>query len=129
MNIIITGASSGIGFETALRFSNDEKNKVIAISRDKEKLKLLAETSIKQNAKSHLIPLAYDISPENNSENLYSLVKKEIDSVDILINNAGAMTDKKRTNPDNYDYSFVSNYLGGFLLTQLLLLLVISERM
>jgi short-subunit dehydrogenase len=94
MNIIITGASSGIGFETALRFSNDEQNKVIVISRDKEKLNSLKEASIKQNANSHLIPLAYDISPENNSENLCSLIKKEMDSVDILINNAGKLINK-----------------------------------
>lgn len=94
MNIIITGASSGIGFETALRFSNDEQNKVIAISRDKEKLKSLKEASLKQNANSYLIPLAYDISPENNPENLFSLVKKEMDSVDILINNAGKLINK-----------------------------------
>jgi len=94
MNIIITGASSGIGFETALRFSNDEENKVIAISRDKNKLKYLSETALKQNAKSQLITLVYDISVENNSENLQLLVKKEMGNVDILINNAGKLINK-----------------------------------
>ena len=94
MNIIITGAGSGIGYETALRFSNDEQNKVIAISRDKKKLNLLHDAAIKQNAKSNLIPLAYDISTENNAGNLFSLVNKEMDSVDILINNAGKLINK-----------------------------------
>ena len=94
MNIIITGASSGIGFETALRFINDEENKVIAISRDKNKLKYLSETALKQNAKSQLITLVYDISVENNSENLKLLVKKEMGNVDILINNAGKLINK-----------------------------------
>ena len=45
MNIIITGASSGIGYSTAKSFAKDENNTIIAISRNREKLVHLASGS------------------------------------------------------------------------------------
>ncbi len=43
MNIIITGASSGIGFETALELSLQHENKIVAIARSADKLRKLLE--------------------------------------------------------------------------------------
>ena len=41
MNIVITGASSGVGFEAVLELTFDPDNKVIALARSEDKLELL----------------------------------------------------------------------------------------
>jgi short-subunit dehydrogenase len=44
MNIVITGASKGIGFEAALRLNTDPNNKIVAIARSKSLLENLKQT-------------------------------------------------------------------------------------
>ncbi|MBX2875939.1 MAG: SDR family oxidoreductase [Saprospiraceae bacterium] len=117
MNIIITGASRGIGYDTALQLAKDPKNKVLAISRNEEKLAQLAESSPLQNVDY----LAYDLSRPNKD----ALVKKIAgwDSVDILINNAGLLRNKpfaKLTDKDWWEI-FEVNVFGITRLIRLLL--------
>ncbi|HLG34822.1 MAG TPA: SDR family NAD(P)-dependent oxidoreductase, partial [Bacteroidia bacterium] len=45
MNIVITGASKGVGFETALKLAEDKNNTVIAIARSEKGLKKLSDKS------------------------------------------------------------------------------------
>lgn len=81
MNIIITGASRGIGFETAKLLSKEHN--VIAISRNAEKNKI-----------SGTIPISFDLEKENIRDQLLPKIKVHFDSVDILINNAAAFLKK-----------------------------------
>ena len=46
MNIVITGASSGIGFQTALQLSRDTSHQVFVISRSDERLDTLREEAL-----------------------------------------------------------------------------------
>ncbi len=94
MNIIVTGASSGIGYQTALNFAKEKKHKVIAVARDLGKLQELKQESMEYNPNSHLFPLQFDIGKDHDSDRLISLVKKELTTVDILINNAGMLVNK-----------------------------------
>lgn len=95
MNIIVTGASRGIGFEAAKQFASISDNKVIAIARNREKLETLRSTCINSNKKSNLIPMVFDLA--NTSQYEISLIKqieRHFDKVDILINNAGFLVNK-----------------------------------
>lgn len=95
MNIIITGASKGIGFELAKLFANNENNKVLAIARSEQRLNELKNECIKQNAENKLIPIVFDIeNPEIVKKDFTNVITKHIHSVDILINNAGYLTNK-----------------------------------
>ena len=83
MNIIITGASKGIGYDTALKLAKSQENKVLALSRDASKLKELAAQS------NNIEYLSFDItSPE-----IDALLQKveAMGGVDILLNNAGLL--------------------------------------
>ena len=62
MNILVTGASSGIGFQVALQLSKDSKNKVFAVSRSDERLDTLKEEAVHQNSEAQIIPLVGNLS-------------------------------------------------------------------
>ena len=90
MNILITGASNGIGYDTALRFAEKEGNKVVAIARNKNNLQELSNRS--RDKKGEIIPLQFDLRSGD-----YSRLQDEIAKLghlDILINNAGQLVNK-----------------------------------
>jgi short-subunit dehydrogenase len=88
MNILITGASRGIGFETVKKLIADDSNNVIAVSRDEGRLRQLKKECNSPNV--NILP--YDIT--GNIELLIRQVEQQVDSIDILINNAGALVNK-----------------------------------
>ncbi len=94
MNIVITGASSGIGYQSSLLLSSNSQNHVIAVSRNKEKLDQLKEESLHQNSQSKLDVIAGDISGEASAAGISEKVKAIFSNVDILINNAGLLINK-----------------------------------
>ncbi len=94
MNIIVTGASRGIGYELVKQLSNDSKHTILAVSRNEQKLKQLKKDCLAANASSMVIPIVCDLSGKNAMVGLISNIKKEIKSVNILINNAGAIVNK-----------------------------------
>lgn len=70
MNIIITGASSGIGYSTAKAFAKEEQNKVFVLARNGEKLKELAASS----ASGRIIPVVSDLTGYDYSTDRKSVV-------------------------------------------------------
>ncbi len=90
MNIIVTGASRGIGYELVKLFSQNKSYTIIAIARNENKLNQLQKESTYNN----VIPIKCDLSDEKDLTNLLITIKKNISVVDILINNAGAIVNK-----------------------------------
>lgn len=93
MNIIITGASSGIGFETALELTLDSKNKVVCIARSADKLRKLLEIAKQINPECTLLPVEFDLINDDYAA-LSPFLKQQFGKVDILINNAGQLINK-----------------------------------
>jgi short-subunit dehydrogenase len=91
MNIIVTGASKGIGFDTVLEFSKSNENRIIALSRDLAKLTELQKQCLDQNnAKIHIVSCDIaDIKKSNLQQTL-----EDFENIDILINNAGLLIKK-----------------------------------
>ncbi|ANB59910.1 SDR family NAD(P)-dependent oxidoreductase [Anoxybacteroides amylolyticum] len=86
-NVLITGASSGIGYEFAARFAKEGYN-IIAVARNKQKLDELK----RQLEKTYGITVwiyAKDLSNQNEVHDLYETLKNEQLDVHILVNNAG----------------------------------------
>lgn len=85
---IITGASSGIGRETARLFA-EEGATVIAAARRKERLEELAKDTA--NLKGKIIPYQLDVTSKEQVEAMINHVVEEFGRLDILHNNAGIM--------------------------------------
>lgn len=84
--ILITGASSGIGKETAMEFAKMGAN-IILVARRKDKLEQV-ENELKKFHVSTLV-CQCDVSKKEQVEQISKVVLEKFDSIDILINNAG----------------------------------------
>lgn len=91
MNIVITGASNGIGFETAKSLAGMGGHKIVAISRNYEKLQQLAQSAA-NISDTDMIILPFDLERENLSP-VYDIANR-LGSIDILINNAAILINK-----------------------------------
>ncbi|WP_156308179.1 SDR family NAD(P)-dependent oxidoreductase [Sphingobacterium endophyticum] len=114
-NIIITGASSGIGFEAVLDLTANKENKVIALARSGDKLRKLHEIASSLNHDGGtLYPAQFDIVFDNYPESLVPFIQSKFDKVDILINNAGALINKPfmESSMEDIAHMFQSNLLG-----------------
>jgi len=88
--ILITGASSGIGYHMAIQLSEEGKN-LILVARNEEKLKKLQEELMtRYNISAHYI--VKDLSIVDNAIALYNEVKEKNLVVSGLVNNAGVGT-------------------------------------
>ena len=108
MNIIVTGASRGIGYELVKIYSADASNTVIAIARNGQKLYQLKQDCLALNPKSNVIPIAFDLN-DNNTESLIGEIKKNVNSINILVNNAGMLVNKLFTEITSTDLESVFN--------------------
>jgi len=82
MNIVITGASKGIGFDTALAVAADKNNTVIALSRSEAGLNTLKKAAGEQGL--HIDTYAADITAIND-DGLQSIFSN-YGVIDVLIN-------------------------------------------
>lgn len=119
MNIIITGASSGIGFETALEFSLQKENKIVAIARSAEKLRKLLEIARGINPDCTLFPVEFDIVNDDYAA-LIPFLEERLGHVDILINNAGSLINKPFIETTEVDLGEMlqSNVISHFRMIQ-----------
>ena len=120
MNIIITGASSGVGFEAVIELALSGKHKVIALARSQEKLERLLDIAHNLNPESKIFAIAFDIV-HDDYYSLQQFIAANFDNqVDILINNAGVLINKPFT--DLLETDFVemlqSNFIGHVRMIQ-----------
>ncbi|GHE38139.1 SDR family NAD(P)-dependent oxidoreductase [Sphingobacterium griseoflavum] len=114
-NIVITGASSGIGFEAVLDLTANKANKVIALARSADKLRKLHEIATSLNHDGgKLYPAQFDIAYDNYPDALIPFITSKFDKIDILINNAGLLINKPflETSLQDFAQVFQTNLLG-----------------
>ena len=91
MNIIITGVSRGIGKELVKIFCSKSDNLVFGLSRNIEKMEELKSS----DSLSNYIPIKVNITKQNELEETIERIKLQVNNIDILINNAGFLINKK----------------------------------
>ena len=125
--VLITGASSGIGKQTAIEFAKLGSN-IILVAKTKNKLEQV-ENQLKQfNVTTLVCPC--DVSKKEQVENMSKIVLKKFNSVDILINNAGfaiygSVFD---LSIDEIESQMETNYFGMIYCTKLFLPLMIKQK-
>ncbi|MBB5397552.1 SDR family oxidoreductase [Mucilaginibacter sp. AK015] len=123
MNIIITGASSGVGFEAVLELILSGKHKVIALARSQDKLTRLLEIAKGLNPECELYAITFDIVHDDYA-GLQQFITSNFDGrIDVLINNAGVLINKPFTQLLETDFveMLQSNYIGHVRIIQSLL--------
>ncbi|KAG1678818.1 Retinol dehydrogenase 11 [Nymphon striatum] len=120
--VIITGANTGIGKETAKDLAI-RGAKVILACRDLEKAKKSVDDLTKDsnlNAENFAIH-KLDLASLNSVRQFATEILKEYENIHILINNAGIMMCPEWKTEDGFEMQFGVNHLGHVLLTNLLL--------
>ncbi len=111
--IVITGITSGIGLETARKL-NEMGHRVIGLIRNTDRAKELKdEGQLPKEIEYIHCDLAELSSVHKAAQNL----KEQLDSIDVLINNAGGIFTKRETTKDGFEKTFGVNHLGHFALT------------
>ncbi len=108
MNIIVTGASRGIGFATVKSLAATGNNKIIAVARSGSKLDNLKNVCRKINPGAEVIPLSVDIGSDDAEKALLQVIN-EVGDIDILVNNAGKLINKPFKDLCNSDFDNLFN--------------------
>lgn len=124
--IVITGASKGIGFETALALAQ-EGHRVVAVARSQAGLEKLRETALGHAPNAAIHPLIFDIVHGDYQKDFLPFAEK-LGRIDILINNAGLLVNSpfKATSINHFSAMLEANFLGHVRMIQHLLPLMVS---
>ena len=114
---VITGASAGIGWATALALAAKGAN-VVVTARREQRLRELCDLIAAADGKA--VYLAGDAAEEATAQACVALAVKQFDRLDILINNAGAGNYKNLidTSAEEYDALMDANMKSSFLFTR-----------
>jgi NAD(P)-dependent dehydrogenase (short-subunit alcohol dehydrogenase family) len=117
---VITGANTGLGYETALALAEHGAHVVLAVRNlDKGKDAAAGITAKSPHAEVALQEL--DLTSLEFIRAAAEQLRSNYDRIDLLINNAGVMYTPKSTTKDGFELQFGTNHLGHFAFTGLLL--------
>ncbi|KAJ1408180.1 Short-chain dehydrogenase/reductase SDR [Sesbania bispinosa] len=117
---IITGATSGIGAETA-RVLAKRGARLVLPARSMKAAEEARARIVTECPDSEIIVMALDLSSLNSVRNFVAQFHSLGLPLHLLINNAGKFAHEHAISEDGVEMTFATNYLGHFLLTNLLL--------
>ena len=121
--IIITGATSGIGKETAIALAKLGET-VIFTARTKAAGEVARREIREQSGNERVEYFECNLASLVSIKKFSDDFKDRYERLDVLINNAGVMEHERKVSRDGFEMDFAVNYLAPFLLTNLLLSLL-----
>ncbi|MEM0994378.1 MAG: oxidoreductase [Bacteroidota bacterium] len=118
--MIVTGANTGLGYETALALAK-KGAKVIMACRNLTKANAAKREIEKEVPTADLEVIEIDLSSLQSVRSFAKVYASKYDRLDVLVNNAGVMMPPFALTEDGFELQLAANYLGHFLLTGLLL--------
>ncbi len=118
---VVTGASSGIGKAAAITLAR-QGWRIIGTGRDSGRIAAAREELRRaSDGQAPVDMLRADLSLMSETAKLAEAIQNITPRIDVLLNNAGGMTDSLNFTSEGLEESFAANHLGPFLLTQRLL--------
>jgi NAD(P)-dependent dehydrogenase (short-subunit alcohol dehydrogenase family) len=117
---VITGANTGLGYETAAALAAKGAQVVLAV-RNLDKGKEAADHITHRNPGANVSLQELDLTSLESVHAAAEQLKSNYDAIDLLINNAGVMFTPKSTTTDGFELQFGTNHLGHFAFTGQLL--------
>ena len=125
---LITGANSGLGKETARRLAAAGASVTMAC-RSTDKAQAAREEILRETPDADVTIEALDLSDLASVHALADEIRSDGKGLDVLVNNAGVMTPPERMlTKDGHELQWGSNFLGPFVLTNLLLPTLLEGR-
>jgi NAD(P)-dependent dehydrogenase (short-subunit alcohol dehydrogenase family) len=116
---LVTGATSGIGKETAVRLATLGAT-VIIVARTAARGETAGEDIRRRVPRARVEAVTADLSSLAQVRRLAQEVLARYDRLDVLVNNAGVIMTRRVLTADGLETTFATNHLGPFLLTNLL---------
>ena len=118
--VVITGANTGIGLETAAALAAMGA-RVVLSARDPLKGSVAAEKIRRRYPDANVIPMELDLARLGDVRSFAADLLERFGALHVLVNNAGVMLGRRSTTVDGFETTFQVNHLAPFLLTNLLL--------
>ncbi|PGH27805.1 hypothetical protein AJ80_00593 [Polytolypa hystricis UAMH7299] len=121
-NVVITGISpDSIGGAMAMAIASKNPNKLILASRTEKKLAQVAAKILDAYPDVSVVTVLLDLARQQSVIQAAKEINRQIDRLDVIINNAGLMVTTHQFTPEGIEMQFGTNHIGHFLLTGLLL--------
>jgi NAD(P)-dependent dehydrogenase (short-subunit alcohol dehydrogenase family) len=117
---VVTGATSGIGQETAVGLAR-KGARLILVGRDADRGEASVAAVKAASGNRHVELALADLASLDSVRALASDILERAPSLALLVNNAGVVNLKRETTVDGFETTFAVNHLAHFLLTRLLL--------
>jgi retinol dehydrogenase-12 len=117
---LVTGATLGIGKETALGLARMGAN-IVIVGRDEARTRETAAWIARESGNPAIDFLVADLSSQAEVRGVAAAYLEKHPRLDVLLNNAGAVFTKHEVTVDGFERTWALNHLAEFLLTQLLL--------
>jgi NAD(P)-dependent dehydrogenase (short-subunit alcohol dehydrogenase family) len=117
---LITGATAGIGLETAKQLAAMDFD-IYIVGRNEDKCQQTVSVLQAINPKNKYGYFLADFESLRQIRAVAEVINKQLPNIDVLINNAGTVYEKRELTEDGFEKTFAVNYLAPFLLTNLLL--------
>ncbi len=117
---VITGANSGIGFETAKALAQKGAY-LVMVCRNEEKAQAARQEIMAQTHGAGIDIVLCDFAIQSDIHKAAEQIIADYEQIDVLINNHGFIPSEKEETIDGLEKTFAVNHLGYFLFTHLLL--------
>lgn len=118
--VLVTGATDGIGKETALQLARMGA-RVLVHGRSAERCQQVVDEIRSENGNLTVEYVLADFSSLAQVRALAAEVEQRVEQLDVLVNNAGVFFKDRALSEDGYEMTFAINHLAPFLLSNLLL--------
>jgi retinol dehydrogenase 12 len=125
--ILITGATNGIGKATALKLATFGST-IVMLSRNIEKSKEVEAESKKKYPEAKFVHIFMDLTDLSSVKKGAEEALLKFPKIDVLINNAGGIFNKKKITKDGFEMGLQVNHLAHFLLVKLLLPRILENK-